>query len=79
MAMLYSFEPHSHNLWLIYLFLVVIVGGVGSIAGTVIAALLIGLVIGITSALIPLTWTNLVLFGIIIVLLLVRPTGLVRQ
>jgi len=37
------------------------------------------LVIGISSALIPLTWINLVLFGIIILLLLVRPTGLFKQ
>jgi len=79
MSLMYSIEPSTHWAWVTFVFAIVIVGGVGSMGGTVIAALLIGLVIGITSALIPLTWTNLVLFGIIIVLLLVRPTGLVRQ
>jgi branched-chain amino acid transport system permease protein len=43
------------------------------------AGLIVGLVIGISSAVIPLTWINLVLFGIIIVLLVVRPTGLLQQ
>jgi branched-chain amino acid transport system permease protein len=30
LSLLYSFEPHAHNLWLIYLFLVVIVAGSGT-------------------------------------------------
>ncbi len=34
MAFLYSFVPHGHNLWLVHLFLVVIVGGVGNVLGT---------------------------------------------
>jgi branched-chain amino acid transport system permease protein len=76
---MYSVEPSSHWAWITLVFAIVIVGGVGSIVGTAIAGLLIGLITGISSALIPLTWINLVLFGIIIVLLLVRPTGLVRR
>lgn len=79
MSLLYSIEPSTHWAWITFVFAIVIVGGVGSIAGTAVAGLMIGLIIGISSALIPLTWINLVLFGIIIVLLLVRPTGLVRQ
>ncbi|MEW6666430.1 MAG: branched-chain amino acid ABC transporter permease [Thermodesulfobacteriota bacterium] len=79
MSLMYSIEPSTHWAWITFVFAIVIVGGVGSIAGTAMAGLLIGLIIGISSALIPLTWINLVLFGIIIVLLLVRPTGLVRQ
>jgi branched-chain amino acid transport system permease protein len=79
MSLMYSIEPATHYAWIIFVFAVVILGGVGSILGTAIAGLIIGLVIGISSALIPLTWINLVLFGIIIFLLLVRPTGLFRQ
>ncbi len=79
MSLIYSIEPSTHWAWINFVFAIVIVGGVGSITGTAIAGLLIGLIIGISNALIPLTWTNLVLFAIIIVLLLIRPTGLVRQ
>jgi branched-chain amino acid transport system permease protein len=77
MSLVYSIEPSTHWAWITLVFAIVIVGGVGSIAGTAMAGLMIGLIISISSALIPLTWINLVLFGIIIVLLLVRPTGLV--
>ena len=79
MSLMYSIEPSTHWAWITFVFAIVIVGGVGSILGTAVAGIMIGLIIGISSALIPLTWINLVLFGIIIVLLLVRPTGLVRQ
>jgi branched-chain amino acid transport system permease protein len=79
MSLMYAIEPATHYGWIIFVFAVVILGGVGNILGTAMAGLIIGLVIGISSALIPLTWINLVLFGIIILLLLVRPTGLFRQ
>lgn len=79
MSLMYSIEPATHYGWITFTFAVVILGGVGSIVGTAIAGLIIGLVIGLSSALIPLTWINLVLFGIIILLLLVRPTGLFKQ
>jgi branched-chain amino acid transport system permease protein len=79
MSLMYSIEPTTHYGWIIFVFAVVILGGVGSILGTAIAGLIVGLIIGIGSVLIPLTWINLVLFGIIILLLLVRPTGLFKQ
>ena len=79
MSLMYSIEPATHYAWIIFIFAVVILGGVGSILGTAMAGLIIGLVIGISSALIPLTWINLVLFGIIILILLLRPTGLFPQ
>jgi branched-chain amino acid transport system permease protein len=79
MSLMYSIEPATHYSWIIFVFAVVILGGVGSIMGTAIAGLIIGLIIGISSMLIPLTWINVVLFGLIIILLLVRPTGLFQQ
>ena len=59
MSLMYSIEPATHYAWIIFVFAVVILGGVGSILGTAIAGLIIGLVIGISSALIPLTWINI--------------------
>jgi branched-chain amino acid transport system permease protein len=79
MAMLYSFEPHSHNLWLIYLFLVVIVGGVGNVLGTATAGVVIGIVTGLSLAFLPYQWVNLLTFGLLIVILVVRPQGLFRS
>ncbi len=79
MSLLYSFDPATHLVWLVYIFLVVILGGVGSILGTALAGLVIGLIIGLTSVFIPLAWGNLVLFTLLIVLLLVRPSGLLQR
>jgi branched-chain amino acid transport system permease protein len=79
MSLMYSIEPATHLSWITYVFAIVILGGVGSIFGTAIAGLVIGLIIGLSSVLLPLTWINLVLFGIIIALLVAKPTGLFQQ
>lgn len=78
MALLYSFEPHSHNLWLIYLFLVVIVGGVGNVLGTAMAGVIIGVITGLSLAFLPYQWVNLLTFGLLMVILIIRPEGLFK-
>ena len=78
MAFLYSFEPHTHNLWLIYLFLVVIVGGVGNVLGAALAGLIIGVITGLSFAFLPYQWVNLLTFGLLMVILVIRPHGLFR-
>ncbi len=79
LSLLYSFEPHSHNLWLIYVFLVVIVGGVGNVLGTAAAGLIIGLITGLSLAFLPYQWVNLLTFGLLMIVLLVRPQGLFQS
>jgi branched-chain amino acid transport system permease protein len=78
MAFLYSFDPHAHNLWLIYLFLVVIVGGVGNVMGTALAGLIIGVITGLSLAFFPYQWVNLLTFGLLMIILIIRPQGLFR-
>lgn len=79
MGFVYSFDPHTHNLWLIYIFLVVILGGVGNVLGTALAGLLIGLLNGLSLAFFPYQWVNVITFGILILILLVRPSGLFKS
>ncbi|MDD3828936.1 MAG: branched-chain amino acid ABC transporter permease [Anaerolineae bacterium] len=76
MSIIYSFNPSTHFIWLIYIFIVVIVGGVGSVAGTVVAGILIGLIANLSAVFIPYAWVNMVLFGILVAILLARPKGL---
>jgi branched-chain amino acid transport system permease protein len=76
LAFLYSFEPHTHNIWLIYLFLVVIVGGVGNVLGTALAGLIIGVITGLSLAFLPYQWVNLLTFGLLMIILIFRPHGL---
>jgi branched-chain amino acid transport system permease protein len=78
MALMYTFDPPVHNFWLIYMFLVVIVGGVGSILGTALAGLLLGVITGLGMAFIPYQWINVLTFALLVITLLVRPQGLFK-
>lgn len=79
MSLVYSFMPSTHLLWLIFVFLVVIFGGVGSVLGAALGGLIIGLVTGVTGTFIQFAWVNLVMFGLLILVLLVKPKGLMRR
>lgn len=78
LAFLYTFYPTVHYIWLLFIFLVAILGGVGSMIGALAGGLVIGLVFGMAAAFIPFVWVNAVLFGLLLIILLVRPTGLFR-
>jgi len=76
MAMLYAFYPSVQSVWMMFVFLVTIVGGVGSVIGTGLAGLLIGLIIGLCAAFLPFVWVNVLLFALLLVILLFKPEGL---
>jgi branched-chain amino acid transport system permease protein len=78
MAMMYTFDPPAHNFWLINMFLVVIVGGVGSVPGTAAGGLLLGVITGLSMAFIPYQWINVLTFGLLVIILLIRPQGLFK-
>jgi branched-chain amino acid transport system permease protein len=79
LSMLYTFSPTTFIPWLVFTFLVVILGGVGTVLGITLAGLIAGLVVSLSSLVIPFAWANLVLFLVLILVLLVRPTGLLRR
>ena len=76
MAFIYAFYPTVQMLWTLFIFLVTILGGVGSLIGTAIAGLIIGFVMGIGAAFLPFIWVNVLLFGLLLLILMFRPTGL---
>ena len=57
-------------------FIVVIVGGLGSISGALVASLLIGEVESLASLWISPTWAETLVFGVLIVTMVIRPSGL---
>jgi len=79
MALIYSFTPATYMVWLVNVFLIVIVGGVGSLLGAAAAGLIVGLVSSLSVLVMPFVWTNLALFGLLILVLLVRPSGLLKR
>lgn len=57
-------------------FTAAVVGGIGSIPGAMIGGLLIGIAESFITGYVSSTYTNLLVFGLLIAVMLVRPTGL---
>jgi branched-chain amino acid transport system permease protein len=60
-------------------FTAAVVGGIGSIPGAMLGGLVIGVAESMVTGYISSTYTNLIVFGILIVMMLVRPTGLLGK
>ena len=60
-------------------FVVVIMGGLGSFGGGIVAALVLGLIETYGVALTASTWRSILLYGVFVAVLLLRPQGLARR
>jgi branched-chain amino acid transport system permease protein len=60
-------------------FTAAVVGGIGSIPGAMLGGLLIGVAESFVTGYISSTYTNLIVFGLLIVVMLVRPSGLLGR
>jgi branched-chain amino acid transport system permease protein len=70
------FSPPDEAIWTINAFVVVTLGGVGSPAGALIGGLLLGLISTFTSQFIGPAFPNAMMFLILVLMLIGRPTGL---
>ncbi|HAM25245.1 MAG TPA: branched-chain amino acid ABC transporter permease [Microbacteriaceae bacterium] len=75
-GMLNSFNPGSHYDLISRLLTVVVLGGLGSIGGSVIAALVMGVASSLVSALASPVWSDFSFFVVLLLVLLLRPRGL---
>jgi branched-chain amino acid transport system permease protein len=57
-------------------FVSAVVGGIGSIKGAVAGGFLLGTVEILSAAFLPSTWKDLIVFGLLLVILLIKPQGL---
>jgi branched-chain amino acid transport system permease protein len=60
-------------------FTAAVVGGIGSIPGAMLGGLVIGVAESFVTGYISSTYSNLIVFGVLIVVMLVRPSGLLGQ
>ena len=70
------FSPNDEGTWTLNAFVVVVLGGVGSPAGALIGGLLLGIVSTLTAQYIGPAFPNVTMFLLLVLLLLVRPHGL---
>lgn len=79
LASVFFVSPNSGDLPLLKALIVAIFGGLGSVRGTILAAYIIGLAEALVSLYFGVKWSLPVLFLSIMVVMLVRPTGLLGK
>jgi branched-chain amino acid transport system permease protein len=72
-------EPSMEREYIGRIFAICVLGGMGSMPGTVIAALVLGVAESITSTFYGPSWSPAVAFGLLLVTLAVRPSGLLGR
>ena len=75
-GVLYPFVPGSHYQWIARLLAIVVLGGLGSVNGAILGAVLFGLAETLTAAYVSPSWATAVPYAIVFIVLLVRPQGL---
>ena len=76
LASVFFVSPNAGDLPLLKALIVAIFGGLGSVRGTIVAAYIIGLLEAMISLYFGVKWSLPVLFLVIMVVMLIRPTGL---
>jgi branched-subunit amino acid ABC-type transport system permease component len=76
LASVFFVSPNAGDLPLLQALIVAILGGLGSVRGTVYAAFVIALVQSVVAVTIGSTWALPILYAVILVVLVVRPYGL---
>lgn len=75
-SFVFSFFPAKHWEWIAMLMSLVVLGGMGSILGTVVAAFTLSLIAAFVGTWIGSTWSTMTFFLALFLVLLIRPQGL---
>lgn len=76
LGLVYAFYPYLHFMWVGKLFAIVVLGGMGSVAGALAGSILLGVAESVTATLTASVWSELVAYAILVLTLLLRPSGL---
>jgi branched-chain amino acid transport system permease protein len=75
-GVLYPFVPGSHYQWIARLLAIVVLGGLGSVYGAVLGAILFCVAETLTAAYVSPAWATAVPYAVVFAALLIRPHGL---
>jgi len=78
-SVLYPFLPASHYQWISRLLGIIVLGGMGSLPGAIVGALMLGVAETMTQIYVSPQWATMVPWAVILIVLLVRPQGLMGQ
>jgi branched-chain amino acid transport system permease protein len=79
LSMIYSFNPSSQTDWIAKTLSIIVLGGMGSLPGALIAALILGVMEQLTAIMITLYWSPIVFYFFLFITLIVRPQGLMGE
>ena len=71
--------PFAGTSVIVKAFAIVIIGGFGNVEGTILAGLLVGLIESFTTQYLDTGMIDIVVFGLLLLMLAVRPTGLIAE
>jgi branched-chain amino acid transport system permease protein len=71
--------PFAGTTVIVKAFAIVIIGGFGNVEGTILAGLLVGLIESYTTQYLDPGMIDIVVFGLLLLMLAVRPTGLISE
>ena len=75
-GVLYPFVPGGHYQWIARLLAIVVLGGMGSLNGAILGALIFGVAETLTAAYVSPSWATAVPYAVVFAVLLIRPQGL---
>jgi len=76
LSTLFPFNPLSGAGYEVKSFVIVVLGGLGNPTGALLGGIVIGLLEGVTTVFIPVSWVPVIEYVIFILILLLRPSGL---
>ena len=79
LSMIYSFNPSSQADWIAKTLSIIVLGGMGSLPGALVAALILGVTEQLTAIVITLYWSPIVFYFFLFFTLIVRPQGLLGE
>ena len=79
LSIIYSFNPASQGDWVAKTLSIIVLGGMGSLPGALLAALILGIMEQMTSIVITLYWSPIVFYIFLFFTLIVRPQGLMGE
>lgn len=79
LSVIYSFNPASQGDWIARTLSIIVLGGMGSLPGALVASLLLGVIEQLTSIVITLYWSPIVFYIFLFFTLIIRPQGLMGE
>lgn len=79
LSLLYSFNASSQTDWITKVLSIIVLGGMGSLPGALVAALVLGVMEQLTAVTITLYWSPIVFYIFLFLTLVVRPQGLLGE